>query len=163
VRTEKAEKKIAAYIRMNPWKCVQQFGNGLRGIGNPALWNGEKLAVLCSRRAPPVTRTPDADVYFGGWHSPREREVLERLMAEQRRVIVCPAWGIGASEASPLQAGLEANRVLILEMRNCDGNIAAAEERNRFVIKHAERLFVPHATPGGMLARLLDGVKNLER
>ena len=52
VRSADAEAKIAEYIRMNPWKCVQNLGNGLRGIGNPALWNGDKLGVLCSRNAP---------------------------------------------------------------------------------------------------------------
>jgi len=64
VRSEEAERKIADYIRMNPWKCVQNFGNGLRGIGNPALWNGRKLGVLCSRNAPHIGRIPKADVYF---------------------------------------------------------------------------------------------------
>ncbi|MEI6421725.1 MAG: transposase, partial [Lentisphaerota bacterium] len=51
VRSEEAEQRIAEYIRMNPWRCVQELGGGLRGIGNPALWNGEKLGVLCSRGA----------------------------------------------------------------------------------------------------------------
>ena len=45
--------------------------------------------------------------------------------------------------------------MLILEMRNRDGDLAAAEQRNRFVLQHADRLFVPHVTPGGMLDRLL--------
>jgi hypothetical protein len=46
--------------------------------------------------------------------------------------------------------------LLILEMRNRDGNLAAAEQRNRFVIDHADGLFVPHVTSGGMLERLLN-------
>jgi hypothetical protein len=48
VRTEAAEKNITQYIRMNPGRCVQNFGNGLRGMGNPALWNRDKLAVAQS-------------------------------------------------------------------------------------------------------------------
>jgi hypothetical protein len=56
VRSEEAERRIAEYIRMNPWRCVQELGGGLRGIGNPALWSGEKLGVLCSRGRGAETR-----------------------------------------------------------------------------------------------------------
>lgn len=159
VRSEEAERKIADYIRMNPWKCVQNLGKGLRGIGNPALWDATKLGVLCSRNAPHIGHIPEADVYFGGWHSPKEKEVLDWLLKKKRRVIACPAWGIdgtiGAKQASPVLEALEGNRMLILEMRNQDGDLAAAEARNRFVVEHADELFVPHVTPGGMLERML--------
>ena len=165
VRSGEAEERIAEYIRMNPWKCVQAFGGGLRGIGNPALWRGEKLGVLCSRvragreavgarQASPV---PEADVYFGGWHSPKEKEMLEWLLKNGRRVIACPAWGIENSAFAPgVRNALEENRMLILEMRDVSGNLAAAEARNRFVIEHADSLFTPYIAPGGMLDRLLN-------
>jgi REP element-mobilizing transposase RayT len=167
VRSQEAEQRIAEYIRMNPWRCVQEFGGGLRGIGNPALWSGEKLGVLCSRaagttRATQVSpvRLPDADVYFGGWHSPKEKEMLDWLLKSGRRVIACPAWGIeGAMPALPVLEALEGNRMLILEMRDVSGNLAAAEARNRFVIEHADALFTPHITIGGMLDRLLNELK----
>ena len=155
VRSVESERKIAEYIRMNPWKCVQQFGNGLRGIGNPALWNAEKLGVLCSRNAPRIGHIPEAAVYFGGWHSPKEQEILDWLLEKERRIIACPAWGIGVKDVSPVQDALEENRMLILEMRNREGNLAAAEQRNRFVIEHADELFVPYMTSGGMLERIL--------
>ena len=45
--------------------------------------------------------------------------------------------------------------MLILEMRDVSGDLAAAEARNRFVIEHADALFTPHITPGGMLDRLV--------
>ncbi len=175
VRTPEAEQRIAEYIRMNPWRCVQELGDGLRGIGNPALWSGEKLGVLCSRgaramargageragerareRATQVSPVLEADVYFGGWHSPGEKEILDWLLKNGRRVIACPAWGIeNAAFAPGVRSALEQNRMLILEMRDVSGNLAAAEARNRFVIEHADALFTPHVTPGGMLDRLL--------
>jgi hypothetical protein len=156
VRSAEAEGRIAEYIRMNPWRCVQDFGGGLRGIGNPALWNREKLGVLCSRAAPRVGRLPTAEVYFGGWHSPKEKEILNWLLKNGRRVIACPAWGIADSAFAPgVRDALEENRMLILEMHDVSGNLAAAEARNRFVIKHADALFTPHVTRGGMLDRLL--------
>ena len=156
VRSAEAERRIAEYIRMNPWRCVQDFGGGLRGIGNPALWNGEKLGVLCSRNAPRLGRLPEADIYFGGWHSPKEKEILDWLLQRGRRIIACPAWGIDRAAFAPgVRAALEENRMLILEMRDVSGNLAAAEARNRFVIEHADALFTPHVTPGGMLEQLL--------
>jgi hypothetical protein len=45
--------------------------------------------------------------------------------------------------------------MLILEMRNVDGNLAAAEQRNRFVLEQADQLWLPHVSPNGMLARLV--------
>lgn len=156
VRSAEAEQKIAEYIRMNPWRCVMDFGSGLRGIGNPALWNEEKMGVLCSRNAPKIGRIPQADVYFGGWHSPKEKEILEWLLKNGRRVIACPAWGIENCAFAPgMRDALEENRMLILEMRNRDGDLAAAEQRNRFVIEHADALFAPHVAKGGMLDRLI--------
>jgi len=159
VRSEDAEHRIAEYIRLNPWRCVQELGGGLRGIGNPALWSGEKLGVLCSRNAPHIGRMPAADVYFGGWHSPKEKEILDWLLNNGRRVIACPAWGIENTAFAPgVRNALEGNRMLILEMRDVSGNMAAAEARNRFVIEHADALFTPHVTHGGMLDRLLKEV-----
>jgi len=163
VRSAEAERRIAEYIRMNPWRCVQEFGGGLRGIGNPALWNGEKLGVLCSRttRATCVSPVllPEADIYLGGWHSPKEKEMLDWLLKKGRRVIACPAWGIEDAAFAPgVRTALEENRMLILEMRDTSGNLAAAEARNRFVIEHADRLFTPYISRGGMLDRLLNEV-----
>ncbi|MDT8389951.1 MAG: transposase [Lentisphaeria bacterium] len=162
VRSAEAEQRIAEYIRMNPWRCVQELGGGLRGIGNPALWGGEKLGVLCSRNAPKLGRLPAADVYLGGWHSPKEKEILGWLLQNRRPVIACPAWGIADSAFAPgVRDALEDNRMLILEMRDTSGNLAAAEARNRFVIKHADALFTPHVTPGGMLHRLLNEISKV--
>ena len=61
VRTPEAEQKIAEYIRMNPWRCVTDFGNGMRGMGNPALWNVPKLGICCSRNAPRPKGIPKAE------------------------------------------------------------------------------------------------------
>jgi putative transposase len=155
VRTPEAEARIAEYIRLNPWRCVQELGGGLRGIGNPTLWNGEKLGVLCSRNAPRIGQLPDADVYFGGWHSPKEKEILDWLLHHGRRVIACPAWGIeNAAFAPGVATALEENRMLILEMRDTAGDLAAAAQRNRFVLERADKLWLPHVSSGGMLDRL---------
>jgi len=160
VRTAEAERRIAEYIRMNPWRCVQELGGGLRGIGNPALWGCVKLGVLCSRGAQGARQAspvPEAEVCLGGWHSPFEREILAWLLRQGRRVIACPAWGVKDAAFAPgIRAALEENRMLILEMRDVSGNLAAAEARNRFVIANADALFTPYVARGGMLERLLN-------
>ena len=159
VRTPEAAANIRRYIRMNPWKCIQNFGNGLRGMGNPVLWNAEKLGVLCSRNAPPVTHIPEAEVYLGGFHSPPEQKILEELLKRRAKIIYCPAWGLENVRAEFIPP-LEDNRMLILEMRMGDTHVApatlaAAEQRNRFVIQSADKLWIPYVSKGGMLDRLL--------
>ncbi len=155
VRSPEAEKNIRQYIRMNPWRCVQNFGNGLRGMGNPALWNANKLGILCSRNAPPLPSIPDAEVYMGGFHSPPEQIILKKLLASHARIIYCPAWGIGGRLNKDILDALNDNRILILEMKNQDGNLAAAKQRNEFVIEKSDNLWLPHITPGGMLDGLI--------
>jgi len=164
VRTPEAAENIRRYIRMNPWKCIQNFGSGpanggvnLRGMGNPALWNAEKTGVLCSRvRAGciPPFQIPEAEVYLGGFHSPPEQKILEELLKRRARIIYCPAWGLDNVRAEFIPP-LEENRMLILEMKDRSGDLAAAEQRNRFVLQNADKLWIPHITPGGMLDRLL--------
>ncbi|VGO11778.1 hypothetical protein PDESU_00324 [Pontiella desulfatans] len=156
VRSAEAEAKIAEYIRMNPWRCVQELGSGLRGMGNPALWNAEKMGVLCSRNAPRPKSIPKAAVYLGGFHSPMEKEILEKLLEHKRPVIWCPAWGLERAAFAPgVREAQEQNRMLILEMRDTAGNLAAAEARNRFVLEHADQRWISYVQPGGMLAHLL--------
>jgi len=162
VRNPEAERKIAGYIRMNPWKCISHFGNGMRGIGNPSLLNFPKVGVLCSRKVPPDCKLdpPESgNVFIGGFHSPPEKEVLERLLERDDRIISCPAWGLkGMHVPEEWLPALEANRMLILEMKNPEGDLAAAKDRNAFVMRYADRLWIPHATPGGMLNRLRDAL-----
>ncbi|WP_372808248.1 transposase [Pontiella sp.] len=160
VRTPEAEQTIAEYIRMNPWRCVTDFGAGLRGMGNPGLWTAKKLGVLCSRNAPQGVDNnailADHLVALSGFHSPVEREIFENLLECKRPVIWCPAWGLDWAASQPaVREALEENRLLILEMRNHDGDLAAAEQRNRFVLERADELWLPHVAPNGMLDRLI--------
>lgn len=175
VRAPEAEKNIRVYIRLNPWKLVQQAaheGGSLRMIGNPALWSRLKTAVLCSRRCPDSVliaakrRASNAGAdrcFIGGFHSPPEKSILDALLGSQAKLICCPAWGIDTMRmpAEWLPA-LEANRMLIVEIRAREagvgplaGDLAAAEQRNRFVLEQAENRWLPHVEPRGMLDRLV--------
>ncbi len=172
VRSEKAERNIARYIRMNPWRLVQHAdheGQTFRMIGNPALLGHEKIAVLCSRNCPQqvleaaMKRAATAGAqhcFISGFHSPAEQAILAALLraGEGRhapKLICCPAWGIETMRIPPeWLPALEANRMLILEMYDSRGNLAASEARNRFVLGFAKKRWLPHVSPGGMLDRL---------
>jgi len=174
VRTPEAAANIANYIRMNPWKLIQHGvheGRPFRMIGNPALLNHVKIAMLCSRNcqrdvlaaAEERARNAGPDCCFlSGFHSPPEKAILDALLRRDDthvgpRLICCPAWGIDEMRIPPeWLPALEQNRMLILEMRNRDGNLAAAEQRNRFVIENADQLWTPYVSKGGMLERLLE-------
>jgi REP element-mobilizing transposase RayT len=171
VRTSKAERHIREYIRANPWKLVQHGaheGQSYRMIGNPALLNREKTGMLCSRNCPPDVlaaarhRAYEAGedcCFVSGFHSPPEKAILQSLLGGEARIICCPAWGIDTMKIpGDWLAPLDANRMLILEMRNRGGSVAAAEQRNRFVINFADKLCIPHVSRGGMLERLLGPV-----
>ena len=160
---------VQNYIRMNPWKLIQEGtheGHLCRMIGNPSLLNWEKIGMLCSRNCPAnilaaaeqrAQAAQSQHCFLGGFHSPPEKKILAAMLKSKTKLICCPAWGIDAMKipAEWLPA-LEQNRMLILEMHNRDGDLAAAEERNTFVMQAAEELWVPHVTPGGMLAHLIE-------
>ena len=79
-----------------------------------------------------------------------------RLLENRKPVIWCPAWGLNSTTwIAPVLEALVQNRMLILEMRNRDGTLAAATARNEFVIESADQLWIPHITSGGMLDQLM--------
>lgn len=164
VRTKDAENNIRRYIRMNPWRCLQNFGNGMRGIGNPQLLNMDKIGLACSRKCP--TNILDSarkralagrknHCIISGFHSPPEKKILESLLQSEAKLICCPAWGINTLKipANWIPA-LEQNRMLILEMKNTDANLVASEQRNRFVLEQSTKQWLPYITPEGMLSRI---------
>lgn len=172
VRTPESERRIAGYIRMNPWKLVQHAtheGQSFRMIGNPALLNREKIAMLCSRNCPPsalataVERAGKAGprlCFVSGFHSPPEKIILAALLKSDARIVCCPAWGIDTMRIpNEWLPALEANRMLILEMVERAGDIISAEARNRFALANARTRWLPHVTPGGMLARLTGAIR----
>jgi len=163
VRTPEAEQNISNYIRMNPWKliiCGTHDGCPFRAIGNPSLMNYPKIGVLCSRNTPPGInlKPPGSDaVFLSGFHSPPEKEILRTLLKTDAKIICCPSWGIDKMRIpNDWLPALEGNRMMIMEMNNREGNLAASAERNRFVLKASNQHWLPHVTPGGMLSRLVN-------
>ncbi len=140
----------------------------MAALGNAALLQTAKLALLCSRACPGglIVRTLDAVralrdtpwTVAGGFQSPTERECLEILLRAERPVIVCPARSVeGMRIPAACQAAIAAGWMLISSpfgkgVRRPTAD--TAEERNRFVVALADAVFIPHAAPGGRLERL---------
>jgi putative transposase len=166
---------VCRYIRMNPWRLVVEGtheGRAHRGIGNPRLLDLEKIGVLCSRDCPgDVLRAAqqraeaarETHCLIGGFHSTPEKMILDALLRSKAKLICCPAWGIDAMKIpEEWIPALEQNRMLILEMRNREADLAASRERNLFVVQSAEQLWVPHASRHGMVTQLVKE-KNTQR
>ena len=127
-----------------------------------------KTGFFCSSQCPgsivlktfdAITRMRDeGQILIGGFHSVMEWECLGILLRGRQPVIWVPARFIVVMYLKPeLAPAFDAGRLLILSpFAQKDKRITAthAEARNHFVGALADRIFVPHAAPGGKTAAL---------
>jgi hypothetical protein len=153
----------------------------LAGLGSDALadvWASGPLQLLdqpktgffCSSQCPgsivlktfdAITRMRDeGQVLIGGFHSVMEWECLGILLRGRQPIILVPARSIVGMHLKPeLVPAFNAGRLLILSPfppKEKRITAALAEARNRFVGALADRIFVPHAAPGGKTAALVE-------
>jgi hypothetical protein len=122
-----------------------------------------KTGFFCSSQCPgsivlktfdAITRMRDeGQILIGGFHSVMEWECLGILLRGRQPVIWVPARSIAGMHLKPeLVPAFNAGRLLILSpFPPKEKRITAtlAEARNHFVGALADRIFVPHAAPGG--------------
>jgi len=127
-----------------------------------------KTGFFCSSRCPgsivlktfdAVTRMRDeGQILVGGFHSVMEWECLGILLRGRQPIIWVPARSIVGMHLKPeLVPAFEEGRLLVLSpFSPKDKRITAAlaEARNRVVGSLSDRIFVPHASPGGRTAAL---------
>ena len=158
----------------------------LAGLGSDApaeLWsagplevaNQPKIGFFCSSQCPgsvvlktfdAITRMRDeGQILIGGFHSIMEWECLGILLRGRHPVIWVPARSIVGMHLKPeLVPAFNAGRLLILSpFPPKDKRITAtlAEARNRFIGALADRIFVPHAAPGGRTAALVEQLQTI--
>jgi hypothetical protein len=133
-----------------------------------------KTGFFCSSQCPgsivlktfdAITRMRDeGQILIGGFHSVMEWECLGILLRGRQPVIWAPARSIaGMHLKAEFVPAFDAGRLLILSpFPPKDKRITAAlaEARNRFVGTLADRVFVPHAAPGGKTAALFFDLLN---
>jgi hypothetical protein len=138
-------------------------------LGALELLDRQCLGFLCSTRcsggailaAYEVSKKldPAGEPVLGGFHSPMERQFLEILLVRHVPAVVCiprPLAGmrIPACWAVPLDEG----RLLVVSpvtSGNRRFSRPMAELRNAFVGALADPLFIPYASAGGSIEKLL--------
>jgi predicted Rossmann fold nucleotide-binding protein DprA/Smf involved in DNA uptake len=165
-----------ATIRQGSPAYPQALLAGLDSAAPAEIWaagplqplNQPKTGFFCSSQCPgsivlktfdAITRMRDeGQILIGGFHSVMEWECLGILLRGRQPVIWVPARSIVGMHLKPeLVPAFNADRLLILSpFPPKDKRITAtlAEARNRFVGALADRIFVPHAAPGGKTAAL---------
>ena len=160
-----------ATIRQGSPGFPQALHEGLGSDAPTELWaagpvqllDQPKTGFFCSSQCPGsiilntfdvITRMRDeGQVLIGGFHSVMEWECLGILLRGRQPVIWVPARSIVAMHLKPgLVPAFQAGRLLILSPfppKDKRVSAAQAEVRNRFVGALADRIFVPHAAPGG--------------
>jgi len=128
-----------------------------------------KTGFFCSSQCPgsivlktfdAITRMRDeGQILIGGFHSVMEWECLGILLRGRQPVIWVPARSIVGMHLKPeLVPAFNAGRLLILSPfspKEKRVTAALAESRNRFVSALSDRIFVPHAAPGGRTLALV--------
>lgn len=139
-----------------------------RTLGQQALLQVRKLALLCSRTCPGSIIVQTLDMVrslretswtvISGFQSPIEQECLGILLRGERPVIVCPARSVeGMRLSTAWKDAVTTGRMLItspFDTKVRRATAETAEERNRFVVSLADAVFIPHASRGGSLDRL---------
>ncbi|MDO8586820.1 MAG: DNA-binding protein [Armatimonadota bacterium] len=134
----------------------------VRSLGNSALLERAKVALLCSVKCPgsAILRTYDLMrdvrnekvIVISGFHSPMEQECLTILLRGTCGIILCPARGLPARIRTEFRKPIDDGRMLVLsafddKLRRA--TIQSSAVRNRFVAQLADAVFVPYASPGG--------------
>lgn len=140
----------------------------MKTMGNAALLQTHKLALLCSARCSGTVIVQTLDLagalrgtgvtIVGGFHSSMEKECLDTLLRGKQPVIVCPARSVENMRMPAAWKRAIAGGTLLVtspfEARHRRVTRDLAERRNLFVVSLADEIIVAHASPGGKLERL---------
>ncbi|MBI4557263.1 MAG: DNA-binding protein [Candidatus Hydrogenedentes bacterium] len=139
-------------------------------VGNAHLLQTLKTALFCSTRCPgdPILAAcgqaaqwrDEGRCIISGFHSPVEKECLRILLAGNQPIIICPARSLeGMRIPVAWRDGVAQGRILLLSPFQPVArrqSAALARQRNEFVAALADDIYIPYASPGGSLGKLLD-------
>lgn len=169
---------VSPYSRELPPRAAERLGAEappqLTVLGNPALLDLPKTALLCSVRCPGTAILPALDqaehwratgrCVIGGFQAPLDKECLRVLLRGRQPVIICPGRGLSTATRVPPEwkRPLAEGRLLLVS------GFAAAERRvttelawrrNLLVAALADELYLAHVAPGGHLEELVHRVR----
>lgn len=136
-------------------------------IGNKSLLDNYKLALLSSEKCPADILLKlfksnflnfNRTTWSSGFHSPVEKEVLKVMHRNQIPKIICPARGIQKMRIpNAWKSDIKKDLSLILspfseKIKRQTKKIA--KQRNEFVAKISDAIFIPYASHGGKIEAL---------
>ena len=142
-------------------------------LGNAEFIKLYKTAFLCSREIPAsvvlkcydwaIEQRDKGNCILSGFHSKIEKDVFHYLLSGTQPVIIALARGMKEKIDTDFKAAVNAGRLLIVTpFENSVKRVTAetAEKRNRFMVELADEVVIGYAGKGGMLERLIAGVKD---
>jgi predicted Rossmann fold nucleotide-binding protein DprA/Smf involved in DNA uptake len=137
--------------------------------GAESLLHEPLHAIFCSQHPPADLVLPAVDrahhlltrpgPVIGGFQSPVERLVLQILLREGHRIVICAARKIeGMRLRREWSAAMSEGRLLLISgiERRRRPDATSAATRNRLVAALASEISVVHAAPGGRIYRLTE-------
>ena len=138
-------------------------------VGDPAILGRRKIGMLCSIKCPGSVILHIYDLMrdlrneslavVSGFHSPMEKECLNILLRGPSTgsgcsVVICYARSLPARIPAELRKPIDDGRLLLLSaFAEGQDNItrASSAARNKQVAELGDALFIPYASPGGMV------------
>lgn len=158
-------------ILRNP-AAITHKGRKLFAHGNPALLELPLEGLLCSNACPGAKIIEAMDLaqrwraenraVISGFHTPVEKECLRIFLRGAQPLVICPARGLDPFQLSAdWQPRFQRGELLIVS--TFEASIRrptrdTAEARTRLVLSLARCHTVIHATPNGVISRLMEQV-----
>ena len=157
-----------------PVRLTERLGKtappALQVIGPVGLLVGHKTAIFCSASAPgdAILRAHDTArrlrddgvTVISGFHSLIEKDCLRILLRGKQPIIICPARAMARMRIpTECRAAFESGRILFLSpFSEAPRRITrdSALRRNEVVAALADEVYIPHITPGGQTAHLVE-------
>lgn len=143
---------------------IDGFPNPLHCLGNACLLKNRTLALLCSVKCPGSVILRAYDLMrnirnenvtvISGFHSPMEDECLKILLRGTCGIVICYARSLPTRVPADLRKPINEGRLLLMSaFDNGHDHITrkSSAERNRLVADMGDILFVPYASPCGMV------------
>ena len=146
-------------------------------LGDASIFDLPKVGFLSSRKVPPAavmkcydwaTEMRDKGVcVMGGFQSPLERDVLTFLLQGKQPVVWVLAHKLWTEKSIPkaYREPIDAGRLLVVSpvaqtARRVDARTATI--RNRYILKHSEKVVFATIYPNGTLSRLIGEYPDLQ-
>lgn len=148
---------------------AQRQGQQLWTHGDARLLDNPLDALFCSKACPGPKIVEAMDLaqswraenraVISGFHTPVEKECLRIFLRGPQRVVICSARGLDPFQLpGDWQTKFQRNELLIVSLFDLGvrrPTRETAEARTHLVFALATRHTIVHATPGGLLARIL--------